>query len=270
MSKFLISTLLALLLADAHAQAQPSNASDEIAKYRAMLADGNPAELTQLQGEGLWKMRSGPKNASLEKCDLGLGPGVIKGAYAQLPRYFTDANRVMDLETRLVHCMVTLQGKSLEEVIKKPFSEQGERQTDLEALVAYIVDESRGMKIAVPQLHPMEKAAYARGEKAFFYRAGPFDFNCASCHGGDNKRIRLQDLPNLAGNPAAAQKAFGSWPAYRVSQGAVRTMQWRMYDCFRQQRFPELKYTSQTAIDLITYLGVKAKDGTMEAPAIKR
>ena len=52
--------------------------------------------------------------------------------------------------------------------------------------------------------------------------------------------------------------------------GAVRTMQWRMYDCFRQQRFPELKYTSQTSIDLITYLGVKAKGGTMEAPAIKR
>lgn len=270
MSKFLIAATTALLIASASTQAQTVNATDEIAKYRAMLADGNPAELTQLQGEGLWKIRSGPKNVSLERCDLGLGAGVLKGAYAQLPRYFADANRVMDLEARLVHCMVTLQGKPLDEILKKPFSEQGERQTDLEALVAYIVDESRGIKIAVAQAHPMEKASYARGEKAFFYRAGPFDFNCASCHGSENKRIRLQDLPNLAGNAVAAQKAFASWPAYRVSQGAVRTMQWRMYDCFRQQRFPELKYTSQTSIDLITYLGVKAKGGTMEAPAIKR
>jgi L-cysteine S-thiosulfotransferase len=252
------------------ALAQGTSAADEIAKYRQMLADGNPAELTELQGEALWKAKRGPNNVSLEKCDLGLGPGVIKGAYAQLPRHFADANRVMDLETRLVHCMVTLQGIKFEDAIKKPFSDQGEKQTDLEALTAYVVADSRGVKINVPQQHAMEKASYVRGEKAFYFRGGPFDFSCASCHGVDGQRIRLQDLPNLASNPTSAQRAFATWPAYRVSQGAVRTMQWRMYDCFRQQRFPELKYTSQTAIDLITFLGVKANCGTMDAPAIKR
>jgi L-cysteine S-thiosulfotransferase len=132
-----------------------------------------------------------------------------------------------------------------------------------------VVGQSRGSKINISQNHPKEKAAYARGEKTFFYRGGPFDFNCASCHSGDKQRIRLQDLPNLQ-NPADAQKAFATWPAYRVSQGALRTMQWRLNDCFRQQRFPELKYTSQTSVDLITYLGVKANGGTMDSPAIKR
>ena len=53
-------------------------------------------------------------------------------------------------------------------------------------------------------------------------------------------------------------------------QGAVRTMQWRLYDCFRQQRFPELQYLSQTSIDLITFMGVNANGGAMAAPAIKR
>ena len=47
-------------------------------------------------------------------------------------------------------------------------------------------------------------------------------------------------------------------------------MQWRLYDCFRQQRFPELKYLSQASVDLITFLGVNANGGTMAAPAIKR
>jgi sulfur-oxidizing protein SoxA len=47
-------------------------------------------------------------------------------------------------------------------------------------------------------------------------------------------------------------------------------MQWRMADCFRQQRFPMLKYTSQTSVDLITFLGVMAKGGAMDAPALKR
>ena len=103
----------------------------------------------------------------------------------------------------------------------------------------------------------------------FYFRGGPYDFSCATCHSNDDKRIRLQDLPNLQ-RSEAAQSAFATWPAYRVSQGALRTMQWRIYDCFRQQRFPELTYLSPASVDLITYLGVRAQGGTMKAPAIKR
>src|SRR5512141_1997562 len=103
--------LLGALLAIAPAAiGQQKSAVDEIARYRELLQDGNPAELWELRGETLWKTKRGPKNVSLEQCDLGKGPGVVKGAYASLPRYFADADRVMDLETRLVHCMVTQQG----------------------------------------------------------------------------------------------------------------------------------------------------------------
>ncbi|NRR30755.1 sulfur oxidation c-type cytochrome SoxA [Oxalobacteraceae bacterium] len=259
-------SLLGLAIAG---NAAAQTVSDEIAKYRAMLADGNPAELVEAQGEALWATKRGPKQASLEACDLGKGPGVVAGAYAELPRYFKDAGKVMDAESRLVHCMVMLQGLEYADIVRKPFSEQGERATDMEALAAYVSAASRDMPIQVPQRHAMEKAAYARGKQAFFYRAGPYDFSCASCHSKDNQRIRLQDLPNLQ-QAEAARGAFGSWPAYRVSQGAVRTMQWRMSDCFRQQRFPQLDYNSQAAIDLITYLGVNAKGGKMAAPGLKR
>ncbi|MBY0572226.1 MAG: sulfur oxidation c-type cytochrome SoxA [Undibacterium sp.] len=270
MKNFVIKASLALSCTSIFfQQAMAQSAADEIAKYRAMLADGNPAELVEAQGEALWTSKRGPKNVSLEQCDLGKGVGVIKGAYAALPRYFKDADMVMDFESRLVHCMVQLQGFTREEVVKKPFSAQGERATDLEALTAYVVGESRGSKILISQTHPKEKAAYARGEKMFYFRGGPYDFACASCHSVTGQRIRLQDLPNLS-DPVAAQKAFATWPAYRVSQGAVRTMQWRLNDCFRQQRFPELKYASATSIDLITFLGVMAKNGSMDAPAIKR
>ena len=60
----------------------------EFEKFRAVLEQDNPAELWEVKGEELWKTPRGPKNASLEKCDLGLGPGVVRGAYAQMPRYF--------------------------------------------------------------------------------------------------------------------------------------------------------------------------------------
>jgi len=258
------------LSASALVGAQPKDATEaEIEKYRQMLQDGNPAELVSLKGEGLWKKKQGPKQASLESCDLGLGPGVVKGANAQLPRYFADSDAVMDLETRIVHCMVTIQGLDRTKITARPYSGAGQSATDMEALVAYVVEESRGMKINVPQQHQKEKEAFARGEKIFYFRGGPYDFSCASCHAVDNQRIRLQGLPNLT-KTEPAQKAFASWPAYRVSQGALRTMQWRIYDCFRQQRFPELKYLSPASVDLITFLGVRANGGVMETPAIKR
>ncbi len=242
---------------------------DAINRYRQQLLDANPAELVAARGEELWKAKRGPKNVSLETCDLGLGRGVVKGAYARLPRHFADADAVMDFESRLVHCMVTIQGFTRDEAVKKPYSGTGQRQTDIEALTAYVVEESRGVTIDIPQNHAKERAAYLRGKTLFYMRGGPFDFSCSTCHGVEGQRIRVQELPNLE-TKAASQRAFAQWPAYRVSQGALRTMQWRIYDCFRQQRFPELVFTSQASVDLITYLGVNANGGKMDSPAIKR
>jgi len=245
-----------------------TSAVDEIAKYRAALQDGNPAELWEARGEDLWKAPRGPKNVSFVTCDLGQGPGVVKGAYAQLPRYFADADRVMDLETRLVYCMVTQQGYTQPDAMKGPFGGPGNK-SDIEALVAYVTSQSRGVKMNVPLAHPKEKEAFALGEKMFVYRGGTHDFSCATCHAEDGKRIRLQDLPNLM-TVAGAQKAYTTWPAYRVSQGELRTFQWRLNDCFRQQRFPELIFTSDASIALTMYLARNANGAAFDAPAIKR
>ncbi len=160
-----------------------SSPEAEIAKYREALAAGNPADLWEARGEALWKQKRGPKNASLEACDLGKGPGVVKGAYAEMPRYFADADRVMDLETRLAHCMVTLQGFRFEDATKRVFG-AGTNRSDMEALVAYVTSESKGIRMKVSGSHPKEKQAYAMGEKMFFYRGGTHDFACATCHGG--------------------------------------------------------------------------------------
>jgi len=272
MIKQVLATTVAAVtlgLASASALAQGS-AAEGIARYREMLQDGNPAELTVARGEELWKTKRGPKNVSLEQCDLGLGAGVIKGAYAQLPRYFPDADQVMDFESRIVWCMVNLQGMDRAAVTKSPYSSAGQRQTDIEALAAFGAEMSRGMPVNISQSHPKERAAFDRGRQAFYMRGGPYDFSCATCHGVTGQRIRLQDLPNISSNKPDADRAFTTWPAYRVSQGALRSMQWRLYDCFRQQRWPELVFLSPTSIDLITFLGVNANGAKMDAPAIKR
>lgn len=263
-----VTAALALWAGAAPAQVQaPKSAADGIAEYRAMLADGNPAELFEAKGEDLWSRKRGPKNASLAACDLGKGPGVVKGAWVELPRYFADTRRVQDLESRLLTCMETLQGFNAAEIAKTPFG-KGE-QVVMEALAAWISAESKGMKVNLSQAHTEEQRMFQMGQRAFYFRGGPMDFSCATCHGETGKRIRLQDLPDLRSNPGDGI-GFAAWPAYRVSSGEMWSMQRRLNDCYRQQRFPYPGFASEVTIALGVYMGVNAKGAVSIAPALKR
>ena len=269
MKKTLTGSLLALAalcgaVGVSHAQ---GTAAEGIAKYREMLQDGNPAELFEMKGEELWKQKRGPKNASLEQCDLGKGPGVTKGAFVELPRYFKDTGRVQDLEMRLITCMETLQGFNGAEIAKTAFG-KGE-MANLTALTTYVATQSKGMRFNLSQSHEQEKTMYEVGKRLFFARGGSHDFSCASCHGTDGGRIRLQDLPNLTKNPGDGV-GFAAWPAYRVSNSQMWGMQLRLNDCYRQQRFPEPKFGSDATIALGVYMGVNAKTAESIVPAIKR
>jgi L-cysteine S-thiosulfotransferase len=263
------TAILALLLQTfaSAAPAQPKSTADGIAEYRRMLEDGNPAELFEAKGESLWTQKRGPKQATLERCDLGKGPGQVQGAFVALPRYFADTKRVQDLESRLLTCMETLQGIPAADVAATPFG-RGEQQT-VESLVAYVAAASRGRRFDLPQAHAEERTMRALGQRAFFYRGGPYDFSCASCHGDDGRRIRLQELPNLTKNPGDGV-GFAAWPAYRVSNGELWTLQRRLNDCYRQQRFPYPGYASEVTIALGVYMGVNAKGAESVAPALKR
>ena len=68
-------------------------------QYREMLGDDNPAIFVIFDGEEIWYTPAGPRSVSLEQCDLGLGPGVVEGAYAQLPRYFPEASQSASAST---------------------------------------------------------------------------------------------------------------------------------------------------------------------------
>jgi sulfur-oxidizing protein SoxA len=246
---------------------QGRSAADGIAEYRKMLEDGNPAELYEMKGAELWKNKRGPKNASLEPCDLGKGPGVVKGAFVELPRWFGDTQRVQDLESRLVSCMETLQGFDGKQIAATAFG-RGE-QANVTALATWIASQSRGLAFNLPTRHVEERRFYELGKRAFYYRGGPYDFSCASCHGTAGMRIRMQDLPELTKNPGDGI-GFASWPAYRVSNGQMWGMQLRLNDCFRQQRFPYPGFGSDVTIALASYMGINAKGAVSIAPAIKR
>ena len=248
-----------------------AKADAEFAKFRAQMEDSNPAELFELKGEELWKAKRGPKNVSLaESCDLGLGVGKVEGAYVQTPRYYPDASTVMDIERRIVWCMVEKQGFKFEDIAKKPF--QGANDTnppEITSLVTFVAGLSRDMKFAVPIGDPKVREVWEIGKEITAYRAGPYDFSCNTCHGSDGKRIRMQNLPNIS-KPEGAVKGVMGWPGYRMTGGVMLTSQWRMNDCFRQQRFPEPKYVSDTVTALLTYMTANANGAVYKGPGIKR
>ena len=259
--------LVALLASSVMGLAHANYVEAGIAQYREMLQDGNPAELFEMAGEELWTTPRGPKNATMEKCDIGKGTGVVAAAFVELPRYFADTGRVQDLESRIVTCMVTLQGFDEDKILKTGYA-KGE-QANVRDMATYVSGASRELKINVPQDHQKEREMYEVGKRLFFMRSGPHDFACATCHAEDNKRIRLQGLPNITGNPGDGI-GFAAWPAYRVGNGQMWPMQKRLNDCYRQQRFPEPKFASDATIALGVYIGVNANDAKSIAPAIKR
>jgi len=248
-----------------------AKADAEFAKFRAEMEDSNPAELNEMKGEELWKAKRGPKNVSLaESCDMGLGVGKLDGAYVRMPRYFKDADAVMDAERRIVWCMVEKQGFDFEKIAKKPFQGGNDHSApDITNLVMYVAGHSRDKKFAVNLKDPKVREMYEIGKEVANYRAGPYDFSCNTCHGSDGKRIRMQNLPNI-GSKEGATKGVMGWPAYRMTGGVALTLQWRMNDCFRQQRFPEPKYVSDTVTSLLTYMTANANGVVYKGPGIKR
>jgi sulfur-oxidizing protein SoxA len=270
-SLIILAACCAVAVAVTRASAE-DDAEKGIEKYRQMLKEdpwSNPGFLDVDRGESLWKTPAGPNKVSLEKCDLGKGPGVVDGAFAELPRYFADAGRVMDLETRLMWCMEKLQGFTHADLVKNPYPSGGQPTKDFGAIAVYVASKSSGLKFSAKLDKPQEKAAVAMGHAIFFRRQGPHDFACATCHNDSGKRIRLQGLPYLS-NPKEAKEVVGQWPAYRVSTTQVMTMQHRLYDCYWQMRMPKPEIGSDLSVALISYLVKNAEGGEISVPGLKR
>lgn len=139
--------------------------------------------------------------------------------FVALPRHFRDTGRVQDLESRLLTCMETLQGFDAAEIARTPFG-KGE-QANLTALATWIAAESRGMRFAPCRRSiPRSGACTPSGSGPSSIAAARMTSPCASCHGEEGKRIRLQDLPQLTRNPGDGV-GFAAWPAYRVNNGQM-------------------------------------------------
>jgi len=241
-----------------------SNYLNQSPQNQQMMPD-NPAYWIAEEGEELFQTPRGPKKVSLEGCDFGKGPGVVEGVYVEMPRYFEDTGKVMDLESRLVHCMTTLQGFPADAaaVTKRHGSD-----SDMMKLQTYVAMKSNGMEWNPPMGHPMEKAMRDAGEVIFYRRSGPMDFSCQTCHGNTGQRIRASVLPNI-NEPEEWTKAI-SWPAERAGQQNVRSTQHRLRGCLWQMRHPGIVAGSDASIALISFWTDAVRGQPAILPDLKR
>ena len=110
-------------------------------------------------------------------------PGVVKGAYARLPRYFADADRVDGSRNApgVVHGHAAGIHRSRREEDSVRQRQRQESRTS-RRWSPTSPRESRGVPMNVSLAHPKEAAMYRIGEKMFYFRGGP-------------ARFRLRHLP---------------------------------------------------------------------------
>lgn len=226
-----------------------------------MMMGDNPAYFVVDDGKALYESKRGPKNVSLAQCDFGKGPGVLEGAYVEMPRYFEDTGRVMDLESRLVHCMKTVQGFADD-------APELKKRSQIRALMAYVAAQSNGYEWAPSMDHPLEKAMRDAGEAMFYRRSSKLDFSCDTCHGETGKQIRASVLPNM-NEPKEWTKAV-SWPALRVGKQSVRSPYQRVRGCYWQMRKGRLNRQSDAAIAILSFWTDAARGEPAILPDLKR
>ena len=161
-----------LLAAEIPQDQRRSGYDNMSAATRAMQDDdsANPATLTVLDGEALWKRKAGDAAKSCADCH-GEAPASMKGVAARYPAYSPALGQPIDLEARINLCRTGEQKAA-------PFRFES---AELLGLTAYLALQSRGMPIEIAADARLEPFI-AAGRDLFNRRQGQINMSCAQCH----------------------------------------------------------------------------------------
>jgi len=136
--------------------------------------------------------------------------------------------------------------------------------TEMNSLVAFIANQSRGKIINVQVPNDNALKAYQAGKKFYFTRRGQLNFACFHCH-FDNagKKLRTESL-----GPALGQTT--GWPTYRNKWGALGPLHKRYIGCNKQVRAAPLAAQSATYRNL-EYFHTHMNNGLpINGPSVRR
>jgi sulfur-oxidizing protein SoxA len=209
----------------------------------------NPGMLWVLDGETLWKNKTGAAAKACADCH-GDAPTSMKGVAAHYPAFDKTLGRPVNLEQRINLCRARNQQAS-----PLPYESR-----DLLALTAFVTRQSRGIPIEAgndPQLEPF----VAKGRELFMQRQGQLNLGCTNCH-DDNWDKRL------AGSAITQAQPTG-YPIYRLEWQSLGSLQRRLRSCITGVRAQSYDYGAPELVALELYLKSRAKGMPVEAPAVR-
>jgi L-cysteine S-thiosulfotransferase len=209
----------------------------------------NPGMLWVLDGETLWKSKTGGAGKACADCHDDARSS-MHGVAARYPAFDQALGRPVDLEQRVNLCRVRHQ-----QATPLPYESR-----DLLALTAFVAQQSRGVAIetsADPQLKPF----IARGHDLFMQRQGELNLGCTNCH-DDNWDKRLAGSAITQANPTG-------YPLYRLEWQSLGSLQRRLRSCISGIRAQPYDYGAPELVELELYLMSRARGMTIETPAVR-
>ncbi len=208
----------------------------------------NPGMLWVLDGEALWRAKSGQAGKACADCH-GDARASMKGVAAHYPAFDEKRGGPVDLAGRINRCRTDHQGAPA-------FARESK---DLLALAAYIGRQSRGLPIQSgdPRLNPFIDA----GRAMFNARKGQLDLSCAQCH-DDNWGQKLAGITLPQGHPTG-------YPLYRLEWQTLGSLHRRLRNCMIGMRAESYPYGSPEFVALEAFLMWRARGMKIETPAVR-
>jgi sulfur-oxidizing protein SoxA len=209
----------------------------------------NPGMLGVLDGEALWKAKTGAAGKACADCH-GDAATSMKGVAARYPAFDKGLGRPVDLEQRINLCRTQNQQAA-------PLAYESR---DLLALTAFVAEKSRGIAIETgtdPQLAPF----IAKGRELFMQRQGQLNLACTNCH-DDNWDKRLAGSAITQAHPTG-------YPLYRLEWQSLGSLQRRLRSCIGGVRAQAFEYGAPELVELELYLMSRARGMPIETPAVR-
>lgn len=243
------------LLSPSFAEEQLSMTDADKAMY-AELLENNPAEMEVSEGEQLFNSAIG--SAAYAKM-LGVKEKDLPKFIAGFPRYLEPAKKVVTLSQTLQMALAN-QGKEVSKL----------ESPEVVKMTSYVKSLANGQKTNIDvKANAQMKEMMKLGQEVFEERRGGRGLSCNNCHSADivGQRLRMQPLPDLGAKVTAAA---GTWPAYRMTQGQMVTLDKRMQQCMENALLAKIPLGSREMVALEVYVTNKTKGNEIKIPGLKR
>jgi sulfur-oxidizing protein SoxA len=209
----------------------------------------NPGMLWVLDGEALWKQKTGAADKACADCHDDARTS-MRGVAARYPAFDKALGHPVNLVQRINICRAAHQQAA-------PLAYESR---EMLALSAFVAHQSRGTAIeggSDPQLEPF----VARGRELFMQRQGQLNLACANCHDDNWEK-------HLAGSSITQAQPTG-YPLYRLEWQSLGSLQRRMRNCMIGVRAYAYDYGAPELVELELYLMSRARGMGIETPAVR-